>query len=525
MDLKRLLSFGWGIPFAALAVALFCVTLLPFRDHLTAATVLLLAVPLVVGVARLCGVRASAFSALATFLAVNYFFAPPYGRLNVAEPAEWLALVVFLVVALVIGQQTALIGRRERAAVKRQMELELLNKMSFQVASQRSASAVTRFVVEQVTGVLGAEHAVLYAAEPEGVSGAAPERLAAAGDVTQSPEEAAFVAWVVRNNKAVGLGSTREVPVDQRPASVTASEALPDVASKSVYLPLQTSDSLEGVLCVRLPGGRGPQPDEVRLLVAVANLAAASIERQRLEREAARVAALREADHLKTTLVSSVSHELKTPLAAVTARVTGLLDEGEGCSAERVRTELLSVSDDLERLNAAIGDLLDLSRLEADEWRPTFEPYDLAEVLGTVRSRLPADRRDRILFDLDAEAGPVTIDFAQMARALANLIGNAFDYSAGDARVVVGTNREGDRILLWVQDAGPGVEDSEKERVFEKFYRGRAASIAPGGTGLGLAIAREVVTIHGGTVWVEDAKPRGAKFVVSLPAAEQEEGL
>jgi two-component system sensor histidine kinase KdpD len=314
----------------------------------------------------------------------------------------------------------------------------------------------------------------------------------------------------------------RDVPYDQRIVSVGAAEAIPGVSTDGAFVPLQTSTSLEGVLFVEPSEAGGLTSDDGRLLAAVSNLAAASLERQRLEADAAHTDALREADRLKSTLVSSVSHELKTPLAAATARVTGLVEEGESCDATRVHEELVAVAEDLVRLNDSIGDLLDLSRLESDAWQPRFEPHDVRDILGTVLSRLPAAQRDRLRFDLSDDLPEVLADHAQLARALSNLVENALVYSPADAAVTVGARPYGDAVRMWVQDAGSGVPDSEKARVFEKFYRGAASASVPSGTGLGLAIAREIVRTHDGTLRVDDADPQGARFVLTIPVANEE---
>jgi two-component system sensor histidine kinase KdpD len=314
----------------------------------------------------------------------------------------------------------------------------------------------------------------------------------------------------------------RDIPWDQRLVSVGSSEAIPGVVADGIYLPLQTSTSLEGVL-VAVPASPGtPSGDDIRLLAAVANLAASSIERQRLQEEAAHAEALREVDRLKSTLVSSVSHELKTPLAAATARVTGLVEEGVGCDAVRVQEELAAVAEDLERLNDSIGDLLDFSRLESDAWQPHFEPYDLRDILGTVLSRLSAAQRDRLRFELAEDLPELRADFAQLARALSNLVENALIYSPNNAVVIVGARCLDGVVELWVEDLGPGVPLSEKPYVFEKFYRGSMSSTVPSGTGLGLAITREIVRTHGGTIRVEDREPHGARFVMRIPTVEEE---
>jgi two-component system sensor histidine kinase KdpD len=520
LNLRRAATAGGGYPLAAISVAVVALLILPFRPILSSTTVMLLFVPVIIGVARIAGVRASATAAMLAFLALDLLFVPPYYRLTVATLPEWLGLIVFLIVALVSGQQTAQLRGREAAAIRRQGELALLNRLAFQIASEKSVEAVAEYIVGQVAEVLGARRAALYVAA---ASSGTPQCLAQAGLARPSRGEAALVNWVLRTSKAVGMPVALGVPYDQRIVTVGAADAIPGVTADGAYLPLQTSTGLEGVLFVEPAQGTEPSTDDARVLAAVANLAATSLERERLEAEAAHAEALREADRLKSTLVSSVSHELKTPLAAATARVTGLLDEGQASDAERVQEELTAVAEDLTSLNDSIGALLDLSRLESDAWQPHFEDHELRDILGTVLSRLPRPQRDRLRFELADDLPDVRADYAQLARALSNLIENALSYSPKDADVVVAAKAgPGDLVTVWVQDSGPGVSAEEKARIFDKFFRGSASASAPSGTGLGLAIAREIVRTHDGMLWVEDAPPQGARFVLTIPQAGKE---
>lgn len=519
MSRTRLISAGSGYPFALASVAGTTLLLVPFREMLLPPTVMLLYVPVIVGVARFSGVRQSALASLIAFLALDLLFIPPYYRLTVASLPEWIGLMVFLIVALIAGQQTGQLRQRERAALTRQRELELLNRLSFRVAAEKSAETTAAFIVGQVTEVLGARRAALYVL-PD-ATGETSRCIAAAGVLTPSSGEEALVAWVLRTGK--GVSAVEGWRGDGSVEWLAPSSAIPGVSSLGVFVPLTTSDSLEGVLYAEPPGAgfdswmsEGSSP-----LTAVANLAASALERARLEVEAARGTVLRETDRLKSTLVSSVSHELKTPLAAATARVTGLIDEGDRCEPARIREELLAVETDLERLNGSIGDLLDLSRLESDSWRPTFEKHEVGDVLGTVYARMEVDRRERVSFEIDEDVPLVSMDFAQMVRAMANLIDNALVYSAGEPVKVSVARSRGD-LEVRICDRGPGISDAEKPRVFDKFFRGDASALSPAGTGLGLAITREIVTTHGGTIRIEDVDPQGTCFVVSLPAASEE---
>lgn len=513
MDRSRFYAARGGLPFAVLAVVAATGLLLPFRPFLHPAQAMLLFVPLIVGIGRLSGVRASGLGAVLAFLAVDFCFVPPYYHLTVASPVDWITLLVFLLVALSSGLQTGAIRQRERAAVQRERELALLSRLSSRLVSEESIGEMASFIAREVVAVLGADRAAVYVRARDDRA----SLLAQAGGASSGLTEAAFADWVMRNDKAVALPLAAGSAIGSHPVSVAADDAVPGSVADGVFLPLQTGESLEGVFYARPLIGAEVSPQGVAHLLAVANLAAAFLERRRLEDAAAQTVAMRESDRLKATLVSSVSHELKTPLAAVTARVTGLLEEGEGCSAARVHEELEAVAEDLQRLDSSIGDLVDVSRLESDAWRPQPDTWDIAELLGTVASRIPVASRPHVRFDVPEGLPSVFVDFRQVVRAISTMIDNALSYAPGDDPIVVSARVLGSDLLVWVEDRGPGVPDEDKQRVFEKFYRGATSAAAPSGTGLGLTIVHEIARAHGGRAWVEDAAPKGARFVLSLP--------
>lgn len=509
-----------GYIVAFLAVASAALLMLPLRSQLPAAGPMVLFVPVVITIARLYGVWPSAFASVLAFLSLDLLFVKPYYHLSVATGAEWIGLFVFLVVAIAAGGQTAALRERERAAVARQQELELLNRLSFRIAAEESPELTAEFVTEQLTQGLGAKRAAIYVA---GQSGAPPQLLLEAGDGGQTSGEAALVAWTLHHGDAVGTppGQSGDSPAGSLTWR-TPAEAVPGVSTDAIFLPLLAGDVIEGVL-VTTPVAGGVEPRlEVDLLVAIANLAGASLGRQRLAEAAASASAIAEADRLRSAFVSTVSHELKTPLAAATARVTGLIDEGERVEAGRLTDELQAVAEDLGRLDVSIGDLLDLSRIESDAWRPHFEEQEVSDILGTLLARLPVESRSRVRFDLPPDAPRVDADFAQLVRAMANIVENALAYSPAGEPVDVRVRRIGEAVEIAVEDRGPGVLPGERETIFERFQRGSASADAPGGTGLGLAIAAGIAASHGGTIRVEDAVPQGARFVVSLPISTSE---
>lgn len=242
---------------------------------------------------------------------------------------------------------------------------------------------------------------------------------------------------------------------------------------------------------------------------------------RRRERMAARIKALEESDRLKNTLVSLISHELKTPLASVTATVTNLLEQDMQWDEAEVRRELSDIRCSLARLDENISALIELSRLKSDAWRPSLEVYELGDIVGTTLARLPSAWRANIRHSIPPDL-PVRVDFNQISRAIRTVVENAVHYGEGGLVILLG-NRAGDRVCLRVEDRGPGIPDDEKEHVFEKFYRGRNVARTTQGTGIGLALAREIVDAHGGEIRIEDAVPHGTRVVMELPLAESVE--
>ncbi len=507
MGLRRVTGWAGGYPSAAAIVAVMVGVCLPLRGQVPVSTILLALVPVILVIARFSGTAASVFASFLTVVVIDVVFTKPYFQLTVSDPTEWVALVVFLTVALVAGGQTGELRRRELSAIRRD-ELLFLNQLLFSLASEGSLTGTVRLAVNRVMAIMPADRVSIYAVEEHVIRIIAEE-----GDVAR-PSELACAEWVASENKAIGLPGSPEA--DQSRPVNAAPEDRPDEAGREdVVIPLQTTQGAEGILYVRIGA---IDAEDVRALVAISNLLGALLERNRIEVEASGLAAEREVEQLKATLVSSVSHELKTPLSAATAHVSGLLDEMDRGGSPHVEEELGLVAEELARLNVSISDLLDLARLETSSWKPRPDTYEISEVLATTLSRLSPEHQDRVRFSIPADAPFVYVDFTQMVQVFLNILQNALVYSAQTAPVRVVVSCDGEWLQVAIEDEGPGVPDSEKQRVFDKFYRGSSAK-SSGGTGLGLAITREIVTSAGGTVAVEDAAGGGARFVVSIPVA------
>jgi len=510
-----------GYIFAIACILIVTAIFYPGRDHFAKGQWALLYLLIVGLVAGLSGVRPALLAAALAFLTWNFFFLPPYHTLVVHDPKDWLSLFVFLAVAIAMGMQTGRMREREAEALARGREMAMLNQFSARLVSDASIADITELLMNEVTQITGARCAALFLADQE--NNLYELKSVAEGYCSLDPSVIQIAEWAYAQSKAVGLPQIekRSGPAAGWPISVDHAQAGAEAGRNDFFIPLQTSVRQEGILYI------GPRSDgqpysisDARPLVAVANQTAAFLERKHLQSAAIQADALREADRLKSTLMSSVSHELKTPIASIKATVSNLAEEDVEWDSERVRPELASVQDDLDRLAGSINALLDLSRLESAAWEPKKEWFDLSDVLWNALSKIPQKQKSRVEVSLPDNLPMVYVDFVQMARAVENLLANALIYSPQDTPVRMGASVDEGAFRIWVEDQGPGIRPDEREKIFEKFYRGASSSRSASGTGLGLAVAREIVRFHGGRIWVEDVLPHGAQFVISLPREE-----
>jgi len=474
-------------------------------------------------IAAFAGTRAALVAAVASVTALLYFSVPPFNRFYVSSPSDWLLLGTFLTMAIIQGTQTGRMRKREATALSREAEATSLARLSEKLATESSAGAMAELLLEAVEGVVDTTRTAVIAVDATGdlaVLGSRPHF-----DPSADAGVERFARWSLEHGEAVGLPvlfADVEVSTPRRPPSVPHGAVVPGARRLDAFVPLSAAGTVVGVLYIGPRANRKPHAAEgLRLAVSFAELASVYLARSALEEAAREADAVLEADRLKSTLISSVSHELKTPLAAMTATVTGLLETDAAFEQQIVRRDLETVGEGLARLNASIADLLDLSRLESDTWRPAKERAELGDVLGTVFSRLEPAERERIATRVPADLPAVDVDFGQMVRAIGNLVGNALEYSGDNGRVRVNASAGSEEVVLSVEDDGPGIPVDERESVFNKFYRGSASRRHPSGTGLGLTIAQEVVRYHGGTITVEAVMPRGARFIMRLPASRE----
>jgi two-component system, OmpR family, sensor histidine kinase KdpD len=500
-----------GYVLAIVAIALSTAVFLPGRATFAKGQWALLYLLIILLVASLAGTGPGLLAAVLAFFAWNFFFLPPYHTLEIHDPKDWLSLVAFLIIGVIVGVQTGRMREREARALAREQETAALNRLSAAIVSQTSIAHMAESCLKEVVDVLGAGAATLFVLDGDDLQ----SYCQAPAESCPDPAVAERARLAIREGEAAGA---RGDATEASPASVTAA------GDGGLYVPVRSPSGVSGVLTVQVrTNGRPYSAGDARLVTSLSNLVGAFLEREQLQAVATKAAAEREADHLKSSLVSSVSHELKTPLAALTATVSNLLESDVDWDEQSVRDELRAIVADVTRLNNSIGALLDLSRLEAHAWEPRRELYELGDIVAAGIDTVPAHLRERVRLDMPDDAPIVDVDFVQLTRAIQNLLENALLYADGSL-VTIGARGWREGVRVWVEDQGPGVPPDEHEAVFEKFYRGRrTGGHAPSGTGLGLAIAREIVRSHGGTIRVENVVPHGARFVITLPADDGHE--
>ena len=448
-----------GVLAAIAAVALTTALIYPLREVVPAVSTGVTYLVAVLLISSVWGLRLGLFTAVLSALCFNWFHIPPTGRLTIAEGENWLALVVFFVAASIASSLAGLARSRAEDANVRRREATLAAEMARLLLADVLSDRALAEVASRLAEAMGLRWATIEL----GVHPARPESVAI----------------------ALGAGDRRVatllVPADIDP--------------------------------------RRREQIEERIAPSLATLLAAAVERQRLVAEAVEAQALRRSDELKTALLRSVSHDLRSPLTAIVAAGDALgspaIDAGERDElAEVVRVESA-------RLSRLVDQLLDLSRLESGAAEPRRDWSSIEEI-----ARAAADQVAGGAFELAFDPGLplVNADGAQLERALVNVLENAARHSGGQA-VAVHARTVGPRLVLRIADRGPGVPRADLERIFEPFYRSASAGASGhGGSGLGLAIARGFVTANGGTIRAESLPGQGTAIVIELPVEEQPAG-
>jgi two-component system, OmpR family, sensor histidine kinase KdpD len=454
----------------------------------------------VVAVAAAYGRGPAVVASLASVAAFDFFFVPPVLSFAVSDLQYLFVFGAMLVVALVIAGLTARLRQQALAAVAREQRTAALSEVSRTLANQPRVGDSLAMAMGYVGQLFDGQAVALL---PDSAGELAPHEEEKA-PAALGPAERGIARWAYERGELAGWDTER----------------LPQATA--LYMPLVGSGPALGVIAL-IPKNRDRplEPEECDLLQTLISQIALALERAQLTENAQKAQLQIETERLRVSLLSSISHDLRTPLAAITGSISSLIESDERLDAATRRELLVSVYEGVFRLNRQVINTLEMTRLESGSVELRKGWYSLEELAGAALSR-PDDRlRDRtVITDLPDDLPLVSCDPVLIDQVLLNLLDNALKYTPPDspieisARVVQGT------VQVDIADRGPGVPPGEEERVFDKFFRAQPAR-GSSGVGLGLSICRAAMRVHGGRIWAENRPGGGARFSFTLPLLEQ----
>jgi two-component system sensor histidine kinase KdpD len=440
------------------------------------------------------GLKPAILAAFLGVLAFDFFFVPPHLTFAVADTQYIITFMALFTVGVIISSLVSKVRERAETLRERESQTNSLYSLSRDLAAAAEMEGFMEAVVRNMGESLGAKVAVLL---PEG------DRLkvaAASKGLSPGEKELAVADWAFRNMRPAGRGT----------GTLGSAELL--------HLPLQASGTHLGILGVRLANEAGYRtPQTRRLLDAFVNQTAIAMERVLLSQRAEEAKILHARENLERALLNSISHDLRTPLVSITGALDILREEGHELGEGARRLILDTAAEEAGRLNRFVGNLLDITRLEAGAVRLKEEPCDVQDLVGCAIAAI--ERRlgtRKVVVRLQQELPFVTMDMALMTQVLVNLFDNALKYSPIESDIEISAGTDGSLLTLEVTDCGPGVPEDDLKRIFEKFYR---IQVPEGvrGTGLGLSICKGIVEAHGGGIRAENRIGGGFRVIVTLP--------
>jgi two-component system sensor histidine kinase KdpD len=416
------------------------------------------------------GLGPGVLASVLAFIAYIFFFVPPLHTFSVATSQDLIRLFLFLGVAIVTSSIAARSRARAEEARHRALIQEALYGLSQAISTEVAAEAILPAIAEEIMGLLHADGCVI---------------LLSSGNTTLRP--------------AVTIGRIGR-------------------DSDAITNPLRVGARTLGVVRV-WEQAAVPFTDEAhRLLDALSRQAALAVERTRLVAETTKLQIVTESDRLKSALLHSISHDLRTPLAAIKGAASNLRDENVVWNPDDQRALLETIETEADRLNRLVRNLLDMSHIEAGSRLPPTEFALFEDVLGPVLRRLrPTLNRHRIAVDVPEDFPFVPMAILQIDQVLTNLLENAAKYAPVGTTITISASQVDDTVQVSIADQGLGIPVSERERIFDKFYRLSEPECSSGGAGLGLAICKYWVDAHGGRIWTHPAPGGGAMFSFTLP--------
>jgi len=484
-----------GVAAASVAVALMAAHGLTLLLPLPNLSMIFLAAVLAAAIVR--GTRSAILASVFSFLAYNFFFIEPRFTLSVARPHEFFALVIFLIVAGFTGSLAGQARKQAASALRHAATAQTLSEFARKLSGAATLDEVLDASASQFHKMLGYDAVILL---PD--DGTLALRASWPPTELADPAEWSAAHWALEKAEPAGWSTA----------------TLPKVRFR--FQPLSAPEGVVAVLGLAVADGKEPvTAEQERNLSAIADQTAIAIDRVRLVGEAVKAAALEENEKIRETLLASLSHDLRTPLATIIGAVSTLRQMDANLSPGNRIALLTGIEQETERLTRFVTNLLDMSRIEAGAIRVRNDWVDPTDLIRTVADRC---RRSCVVLDLKlslaAELPFVRADAKLLEQVLFNLLENAHKYGEG-APVSIHARQEGGELLMTVTDEGPGIKKRDLDKIFDKFYRGGGSDGRRPGTGLGLSICKGLIEAMGGRINVESpaVRRRGTRVVIRLP--------
>lgn len=428
------------------------------------------------------GLRYSIFAALLATVAYNYFFLPPLYRFTIADPQNWVALIAFLLTAVIASQLSERARRSAMNANQRRREVERLYAFSQQLWLSENVFELLNLIPKHIVESFLLSGAALF---------------------VEGKQEVYYFDETSRSL----------FPTDKLNAISDRGEPELQRESRVCYMPLRMGMRSVGALGV---SGCDLSRES---LEAIGSLIAISIERANTVEKLTRSEANRETDRLRSMLLDSVTHEFRTPLTAIKASAETLLSDAELDKPQR-NDLLLVINQESDRLNRLVGEAAEVSQLDSGGLKPDIKPHQIREAIdAAVRTCQPTLAGHALELSIPQHLPAVPMDVERIAEVVSQLLENAAKYSPAETPIHLSVELKNSEVVTSIADHGPGIDELEQQMIFEKFYRGRDQRTLIQGTGMGLAIAKAIIDLHGGKIGVTSQVGKGSVFQFILPVA------